>query len=174
LHQNTRASFPAALIDLALSLKSKSITNAVAYRHLQQSIAVSLSVATHFRFFLDANSFFLEIASQQSSTRVWSLFGGIMLLQEATYSEFQPCLGNKFKLHLSPEAILDAELIAVEKSNQRALAREPFSLLFRTLDLSGASQSTYKLEHPKLGELHIFLVPIGPDSQGMRWEAVFN
>ncbi|MFN7117495.1 MAG: DUF6916 family protein [Saprospiraceae bacterium] len=28
--------------------------------------------------------------------------------------------------------------------------------------------------HPNIGELYIFLVPLGPDAEGMRYEAVFT
>jgi hypothetical protein len=35
-------------------------------------------------------------------------------------------------------------------------------------------QGIYKLENEKLGALEIFLVPIGPDEKGMRYEAIFN
>ena len=35
-------------------------------------------------------------------------------------------------------------------------------------------QGTYPMEHETLGRLEVFLVPLGPDAQGMRYEAVFN
>jgi len=36
-------------------------------------------------------------------------------------------------------------------------------------------QATYTLEHTELGELDIFLVPVGPDGGGrQQYEAVFN
>ena len=35
-------------------------------------------------------------------------------------------------------------------------------------------QGTYKVEHEKLGTLEIFLVPIGPDKEGLCYEAIFN
>jgi hypothetical protein len=34
-------------------------------------------------------------------------------------------------------------------------------------------QATYPVEHDELGRMEIFLVPIGPDGSGMRYEAVF-
>jgi hypothetical protein len=34
-------------------------------------------------------------------------------------------------------------------------------------------QGIQRLSHAELGELDLFLVPIGPDAQGMRYEAAF-
>lgn len=52
--------------------------------------------------------------------------------------------------------------------------REPFSLLFRGPRSPYAPQGTHRLEHDRLGTLDIFLVPLGPDGAGMRYEAVFT
>jgi hypothetical protein len=35
-------------------------------------------------------------------------------------------------------------------------------------------QAIYAMRHPTLGALDVFLVPIGPDAVGMRYQAVFN
>ena len=51
--------------------------------------------------------------------------------------------------------------------------RRQFTLLFRGPVDPCLPQRTYRLEHGELGALDIFLVPIGPDSEGMRYEAVF-
>jgi hypothetical protein len=37
-----------------------------------------------------------------------------------------------------------------------------------------AVQQIYQVEHPTLGSFELFLVPVGPDEQGMCYEAVFN
>jgi len=52
--------------------------------------------------------------------------------------------------------------------------REPFSIEFHSRLADHAPQQIYALEHDKLGELELFLVPLGPDSDGHRYEAVFN
>jgi uncharacterized protein DUF6916 len=51
--------------------------------------------------------------------------------------------------------------------------RRQFSLLFRGPADPILPQRTHRLEHADLGALDIFLVPLGPDSEGMRYEAVF-
>jgi hypothetical protein len=35
-------------------------------------------------------------------------------------------------------------------------------------------QATYALRHPRLGPIELFLVPVGRDAKGVRYEATFN
>jgi hypothetical protein len=35
-------------------------------------------------------------------------------------------------------------------------------------------QRIYRIEHATLGAFDLFLVPIGPDAQGLRYQAVFT
>ena len=51
--------------------------------------------------------------------------------------------------------------------------RRQFSLVFRGPAGPVLPQATYRLDHAELGELELFLVPIGPDAGGMRYEAAF-
>ena len=50
----------------------------------------------------------------------------------------------------------------------------PFSLLFRSTAKSYAPQGTYRVTHEQLGALDIFIVPLGPDQHGMRYEVIFT
>ena len=52
--------------------------------------------------------------------------------------------------------------------------RAPFSLLFSGPRQSMLWQGIHTLEHPALGRLDLFLVPIEPDVHGARYEAVFT
>jgi len=65
------------------------------------------------------------------------------------------------------------ELELEEVSGGRGAAR-PFSLLFRGPREGFLPQRTYRVEHVALGTLDIFIVPIGLDPSGYRYEAVFN
>ena len=49
----------------------------------------------------------------------------------------------------------------------------PFSLCFLGPGAAPLEQSMYPLAHESLGEADIFLVPIGADAEGRRYEAVF-
>jgi hypothetical protein len=51
--------------------------------------------------------------------------------------------------------------------------RLQFSLFFRGRTAPLLPQATYSLSHPELGELDLFLVPIGADDDGVRYEAAF-
>jgi Domain of unknown function (DUF6916) len=52
--------------------------------------------------------------------------------------------------------------------------RPPFSLVFLGKDPRVLPQRLYRLEHSEMGVLTIFLVPIGKDAQGVRYQATFN
>ena len=53
-------------------------------------------------------------------------------------------------------------------------AREAYSLLFCGPEKPALSQRTYQLVHGEMGELDVFLVPIGPQKEGFGYEAIFN
>jgi hypothetical protein len=54
------------------------------------------------------------------------------------------------------------------------VGRVPFSLLFHAEHGPAAPQQIFELRHPELGSFSLFLVPLGPDGQGMRYEAVIG
>ena len=91
---------------------------------------------------------------------------------------FNKHVGHKFRLRLE-SGVRTLELIeAVGRHGQLEDESRNFSLLFRDSESSVDShldQSTYQLDHDSLGELQIFLVPVGPgsDEQGINYEAVF-
>lgn len=99
------------------------------------------------------------------------------MLDVLTSADFEPYLNESFTVKLDRSAVLDLIEITphgpepdTEAPKER---RRPFSLVFRDRDKTHLPQKIYRLEHDGLGSLEIFLVPIGPDSQGMRYEAVF-
>lgn len=92
--------------------------------------------------------------------------------------DFDPHVGEQFQLELSDEEALALELLSTHPLSSDTVAdskRSPFSLVFRSPgEQRHAPQQIYTVRHPELGPLEIFLVPIGPDEQGMRYEAVFT
>jgi len=52
--------------------------------------------------------------------------------------------------------------------------RVPYSLLFRGSATSPLTQSTWWLSHPGLGTMPVFLVPVGANSDGFDYEAIFS
>lgn len=89
--------------------------------------------------------------------------------------DLQPLVGSAFRLAEHPAAP-PLTLAAVQATNQpRRITRdEPcFSALFRAPVGFHLPQSTYLLDHVALGCVAIFLVPLGSDAQGPRFQAVF-
>jgi hypothetical protein len=52
--------------------------------------------------------------------------------------------------------------------------RQSFSLVFKAPAGHRLSQGIYKIDHPELGTLEIFLVPIRANQDGFYLEAIFN
>ncbi len=101
------------------------------------------------------------------------------MLARLTSADFSPLLQQAFRLRCTPDPLtLELCLIQVTELGEAASPpesrRRPFSLLFRGALTPVLPQHIYSLEHEALGMLDIFLVPIGPDSAGMRYEAIFT
>jgi Domain of unknown function (DUF6916) len=110
------------------------------------------------------------------------------MLDKLTSADFAPHLHTTFHLSLGPwdqphdpaahGAPLPLELIeVVDLGADSAVApaqRRPFSLIFHHPGSSYLPQRIYTLEHAALGRLELFLVPIGPDQGGMRYQAIFT
>jgi hypothetical protein len=96
-----------------------------------------------------------------------------------TQDNFSGALNQTFVLIAGPEQKLDLQLVAVNPrpaySSTIGVERKiPFTLHFRGPKTPWARQHTYRLENETLGALDIFLVPVGPDREGMIYEAVFG
>jgi hypothetical protein len=52
--------------------------------------------------------------------------------------------------------------------------RQPFTLLLHGPLEPVVPQATYRFDHPALGPFDMFIVPVGPEGQAMRYEAVFT
>ena len=91
---------------------------------------------------------------------------------------FQNVKGEPFRLVAPEGGGLDLRLTEVTPLSSASAApgseRVPFALYFHGPRTPWARQATYRLEHEVLGALEIFLVPLGPDEHGMRYEAVFT
>ena len=102
------------------------------------------------------------------------------MLDKITVSEFSEHLNSTFRMHPESGDPLEVKLIeATELSSgsgpgEESRKRKPFSLVFRGPKEPELPQKIYKMEHGKLGTLDFFLVPIGPDQEGMCYQAVFN
>lgn len=91
---------------------------------------------------------------------------------------FQNCQGELFRLVAPEGGGLELRLTEVvplaTTSAAPGSSRTPFALYFHGPSSPWARQATYRLESAGLGAIEIFLVPLGPDERGMRYEAVFT
>ena len=96
-------------------------------------------------------------------------------LETLTAETFEAHRGEPFRLGVDAATAFDAELIEIVRGGDEGAAprRAPFSVVFRAPSGHEYPQGIYRVEHAHLGVLEIFLVPIGPDEVGMRYEAVF-
>ena len=98
------------------------------------------------------------------------------VLETFTAATFQPHVGETF--HLRLEGLPPADLILLTATELPASAvgqrRMPFSIEFRGPAAPIFPQATYRLEHAGLGAFDLFLVPVGADPEGVRYEAIFT
>ena len=96
-------------------------------------------------------------------------------LHTVTASDFEPLLNETFLIQFSGETAINSTLVDVSQFNgYSTLERKPFSITFKTHQQVNFPQSIYIVNHPVKGELQIFLVPIGFEGNGMKYEAVFS
>jgi hypothetical protein len=93
-----------------------------------------------------------------------------------TKQDFESIPDNGVTIHFSDDYILKAEVISIKEGMPFGEGiRTPFSIVFRTAQKNEYfDQGTYPIIHPSKGSIPVFLVPIGPDENGMKYEAVFN
>jgi len=96
------------------------------------------------------------------------------MLDRLRREDFEPLIGERIKV-TSGDA--SAELEVAEASSLKSPSpREtpPFRLILRSREGWRAPQGMFHVDHPTLGTLEMFAVPIGPDAQGLCYEILFN
>jgi hypothetical protein len=96
-----------------------------------------------------------------------------------TYDDFAGRLSEQFDVSAGEGPSVPMVLIEATESSEPGgqgpdgQQRAQFSLVFRGPATQFLPQRTYAITHAALGELDLFLVPLGPDAEGMRYEAAF-
>jgi hypothetical protein len=98
------------------------------------------------------------------------------MLESLDMTSFTGRVGEQFRIAIGDATMLTTQLIEVTPAGTppRGPRRTPFSLVFRSPPGAPLPQRIYRLHHDELGALDLFLVPIGPDDDGMLYEAVFS
>lgn len=94
-----------------------------------------------------------------------------------TLERFLPHVGEVFHVvaeegQQTPILLTEVARLPRDASPQRT--REPFSLVFHAAPGTWLEQQIYRIEKPGIEPFDCFLVPIGPDQHGMRFEAVYT
>jgi hypothetical protein len=100
-------------------------------------------------------------------------------LESFTAETFSVHVGSVFRIYPDPGDPLDFELNSVIRlggspEGESSGRRQPFSIVFRGPGDVLLPQRTYRMEHAEIGSFDLFIVPIGPDEEGLRYEAIFT
>ena len=99
----------------------------------------------------------------------------LLELDKVTREAFAPHVGEVFEVVFSdgrlPLTLADTRSLGTVYPGAK---REPFALTFHGAPTLRLPQHIYRLEHPALGAMEIFLVQTGADAAAAQIEAVFN
>jgi hypothetical protein len=95
-------------------------------------------------------------------------------LEALTAATFARLRGDRFRIAPGDSPDFEVELVHVTEGAAEGPSRTQFALVFRGGPDPPLRQRIYRLEHDELGALDLFLVPLGPDELGQRYEAVFT
>jgi hypothetical protein len=96
-----------------------------------------------------------------------------------THDDFSGRIGEPFEVKVEDQPPLALALAETSLGGELGgpgpggQERFQFSLVFRGPTTPLLPQGTYALHHADLGELSLFLVPLGPKDDEMRYEAAF-
>jgi len=96
-----------------------------------------------------------------------------MSLDTLTVASFEPLVGDAFTIAGTPDdltLVLETATVLADRPG----GRDPFSLVFRGPPEPLLAQAICGLHHAQLGRLEIFVVPLGRDEAGVRYEAIFS
>jgi hypothetical protein len=95
------------------------------------------------------------------------------MLENLNSRVFSEQMHTKFHVRIPGAAPLPLELFEVTEKDH-APTLEQFSLIFLGPLTPHFPQGTYAFEHETLGTFELFVVPLGPDPTGMRYQVIFS
>ncbi|MCX7557404.1 hypothetical protein OS187_11370 [Xanthomonadaceae bacterium JHOS43] len=95
---------------------------------------------------------------------------------ELSLGLFEPLLGQSFQIGNDGDTLAATLIEATNLRETQGAGRRSrqFSLVWRAPPGAPIEQRIHRVSHPALPPLELFLVCIGPDVEGMRYEAVFT
>jgi len=98
------------------------------------------------------------------------------MLDTLTAATFAPLVGEPFVVVVDPAHAFEVRLCELTpwgEEHSPSEGRTPFTLLFHAPFEARVPQRIYRLVSDHLPPLDLFMVPLGPDPVGMRYEVVF-
>ncbi len=93
------------------------------------------------------------------------------------FEDFADKIGQTFTIGFSdaPAVVLSlAEAEPLRTRQSPVKGRLPYSLIFVGHSEQMLPQRLYWLEHATLGQIELFLVPVGKDARGFHYQSLFN
>ena len=96
------------------------------------------------------------------------------MLDRLNLEDFLPLVGSEIDVDANGQRarLQIKEASAIKSPSPRATT--PFHLILRSDSNWRAPQGMFQLQHPSLGAIELFAVPIGPDGEGFCYEIIFN
>ena len=96
-------------------------------------------------------------------------------LEKLTIEDFRDRVGEAFAATAGERRLtLTLRRVDALPALEGHKGRDPFSLEFTDPEPHHVPQQTVAVEHEDLGAFDLFVVPLGPGENGMRYEAVFT
>lgn len=99
-----------------------------------------------------------------------------MIDRALVFEDFADKVGDVFVIaeQDAPAILLKLAEAELLPNRLKPGTRPPFSLVFLARDPPVLPQRLYRLAHKGLGEVTLFLVPVGKDAAGVSYQATFN
>ncbi len=94
-------------------------------------------------------------------------------LATLTIDQFLPLRDATFELQ-GASGPLPLKLVKIDNVGNSGRTGGAFSLMFAAAKGSTFPQGIYRVAHPSLGAMEIFLVPVGPSGGGAGYQAIFT
>lgn len=95
------------------------------------------------------------------------------MTERLEHAGFLENLNSTFRLQLEESEPASIELVDVSDLTTTD-RQEMFSIIFRSNSGVVLPQAIYRLEHERMGQFDLFLVPVRRNEQSVDYEAVFN
>lgn len=95
------------------------------------------------------------------------------MLDHLTKQSLTENIATRFKVSLGDNSSLELELVKIDELAS-APGQEQLSVIFRGPVDVALPQAIYNLEHERLGQFGLFLVPVGIEKESRLYEAFFN